>query len=127
MADRPSQDFEITPTEAMADVVRGPGLNGRIERSRPIPSVAPPTSPTLAQVLQAYDEILKRLESAKMQADEVRSLTTRATLPNQPKQASISDLEGGTIFDQLAARAVMISRVAEEIEHNLALSLSAMR
>ena len=76
--------------------------------------------------MQAFDEIEKRLTSVKIQADEVRSLMTRETVPIQDKP-DIGHPDAGTIFDQLAARAIMISRVAEEIEHNLALSLSAMR
>ena len=95
---------QIKSVDDMADIVRGPdndrpsqrrasrrlrcGATATEPRSRAIgpAAVAPPTSPTLAQVLQAYDEISKRLESAKMQSDEVRAAMTRATLPNPPKR-----------------------------------------
>ena len=125
---------QVTPTDAMADIVNGPTRN--IQPSER-PYRAQPHRPGVRRTSDLADAgsgaagLRRDPQAPGIGQDAVgRSalgLTTRATLPNQPKQASIADLEGGTIFDQLAARAVMISRVAEEIEHNLALSLSAMR
>jgi len=124
-----------TPFEDLADVVRGrPMPDGKIIRRTVVPTPAhsygSPTSQAIgfASVRQALDEVEKRLQQTVLASEEVMRFHARPEPVPEAKEAHLpGDRPDGTVWEDLATRAVLLSRAIESLERNLKITLETLR
>ena len=81
-----------------------------------------------ASVRQALDEVEKRLQQTVLASEEVMRFHARPEPMKEAMQGTLpGDRPDGTVWEDLATRAVLLSRAIESLERNLKITLETLR
>jgi hypothetical protein len=123
---------QINPTDAMADIVRGRTFGSEFKRVKEVYASEEKRNGQqpigFASVRQALDEVQQRLQSVVLASEEVMRFHAR---PEPMPEANDVHLSGerpeSTVWEDLATRAVLLSRSIESLERNLKITLETLR
>jgi len=125
------------PVDDMRNIVRSSALpDGNISRrtgsgdTGRMRAIGSPTDQRIgfASVRQALDEVEKRLQQTVLASEEVMRFHARPEPVNEAKVAHLpGDQPDATVWEDLATRAVLLSRAVETLERNLKITLETLR